>query len=518
MGLPSAAVNHLEGQIVSTENPSAVLGDLLHSGLSVVTMPFDLNATRDLVGSAAGRSARLLDARMSGVMVKSTRYCQRCNDELDASPTAVNCPQCGDRLSAWINDPTLDLDEANEHESVAEDRESAEKLVGQVFANYQIEGFLGQGGMARVYLATHLTLQRPCAVKVLRASTLERGDRAIESFLTEARLSAAINHPHAVTLHTLGHSDGRHFLEMEYVDGNTLGQLVREHGKLEPLQATTWMFQISSALAVAHDLGMIHRDIKPANVMVTKAQLAKLADFGLAKQISADRPLASEALSGTPSYMAPELFHGHAASTQSDIYAMGITYFSLLTGRLPVAKSSIGELVRFHSQHDVLRSLDLEGQQLPAGVVKVLQKSLGRELSKRYQHGCELRDDLRAVLGGLRSLESILNEVLAGSSMRFEFDGQRYHVRVRLPDGRNQIVSVECVEDAETNEEIVRVFSVCGPTSASYYERALHLNAAMSHGAIGIETVSGIPHFVMVNSYPRNVRPPRDPHQRCGGR
>jgi serine/threonine-protein kinase len=473
-------------------------------------MPIGLNATRDLAGSAAERSAKLLEARMSVVMVKSTRYCQRCNDKFDVSPTEIKCPQCGDRLSAWINDPTLDLDETNKHESLAEDQEPAEKLVGQQFANYQIEGFLGQGGMARVYLATHLSLQRPCAVKVLRPSTLERSDRAIESFLSEARLSAAINHPHAVTLYTLGHSDGRHFLEMEYVDGKTLGHLMLEHGKLEPLQATTWMFQISSALAVAHDLGMIHRDIKPANVMVTKAQLAKLADFGLAKQIAADRPLAGEALSGTPSYMAPELFHGHAASTQSDIYAMGVTYFSLLTGRLPVDKPSIGELVRFHSKHDALRLLDFEGERLPAGVVKVLQKSLGRDVSERYEHGCELRDDLRAVLGGLRSLESMMNEALAGSSMRPEFDGQRYHVRVRLPDGRNQIVSVECVEDAETHEEIVRVFSVCGPTSASYYERALHLNAAMSHGAIGIETVSGIPHFVMVNSYPRATC---DPHE-----
>jgi serine/threonine-protein kinase len=270
------------------------------------------------------------------------------------------------------------------------------------------------------------------------------------------------------------------------------------------------MYQISSALAFSHDMGMIHRDIKPANVMVTKTQLAKLADFGLAKQIAADRPVVGEALSGTPSYMAPELFRGHSASTQSDIYAMGVTYFSLLTGRLPVDQPSIGEFVQFHSRHDVRRLIDFDGERLPAGVVEVLQKSLGRDVSERYENGSELRDELRAVLGGLRSLESMLNEALAGSSMRPEFNGQRYHIRVRLPDGRNQLVSVECVEDAETNEDIVRVFSVCGPTSASYYERALHLNAAMSHGAIGIETVSGTPHFVMVNSYPRATC---DPHE-----
>jgi serine/threonine-protein kinase len=404
----------------------------------------------------------------------------------------------------------LEWDERNEDESNADVQEPGENLVGQRFANYQIERFLGQGGMARVYLATHLSLQRPCAIKLLRPSRLERGDRAIESFLSEARLSAAINHPHAVTLYTLGDCDGRHFLEIEYVDGKTLGHLVLDHGKLDPLQATNWMFQISSALAVAHDLGMIHRDIKPANVMVTNAEQAKLADFGLAKQIAEDRPLGGEALSGTPHYMAPELFQGHAASPQCDVYAMGVTYFFLLTGRLPVEKPSMSELVRFHSKHDVLRSLDFGGEALPTGVVEVLQKSLGRNASERYQHGCELRDDLRAVLGGLRSLESTLKEALAGSSLVPEFDGHRYHVRVGLPDGRNQIVSIESVQDAETGEEIVRVFSVCGPTSASYYERALHLNAAMSHGAIGIETVSGVPHFVMVNSYPRATC---DPHE-----
>nr|WP_161501202.1 serine/threonine-protein kinase [Rhodopirellula sp. SM50] len=437
------------------------------------------------------------------MMARSTRYCQRCNKRYDVVLTEVVCPRCDGRLSDWIDGSTVDLDETNELGFLAEDQEPSETFVGQTFANYQIEAFLGQGGMARVYLATHLSLQRPCAVKVLRPSTLGRGERAIETFLSEARLSAAINHPHAVTLYTLGRSDGRDFLEMEYVDGKTLEHLVLEQGNLNPLQATTWMYQVSSALAVAHDLGMIHRDIKPGNVMVTKTQIAKLADFGLAKQIANDQPLAGDMLSGTPNYMAPELFRGHAASIQSDIYAMGASYFYLLTGRLAIDASSIGELVRFHSKHDLLRSLDFEAERLPAGIANIMQKSLGREVGQRYGHASELRDDLRAVLGGLRSLESMLTEALAGSSMLPEFDGQRYHVRVILPDGRNQIVSVEIDEDAETHEDIVRVFSVCGPASASYYERALHLNAAISHGAIGIESVSGLPHFVMVNSYPR---------------
>ncbi|MBP85771.1 MAG: hypothetical protein CMJ64_03495 [Planctomycetaceae bacterium] len=116
------------------------------------------------------------------------------------------------------------------------------------------------------------------------------------------------------------------------------------------------MLQVSSALAAAHDMGMIHRDIKPANVMVTSSRMAKLADFGLAQRVSSKGAAAGGFLCRTPHYMAPELFTGHAATTRSDIYAMGVIFFSLLAGRLPVETQSMNELICYHAKTDVLDS------------------------------------------------------------------------------------------------------------------------------------------------------------------
>lgn len=442
-------------------------------------------------------------------MSKTSRYCRRCEQRFAVEHDEPRCPQCGDKLSAWVDTPTMELSEVSFDASMREDLEPPEELVGSQLANYRIERFLGQGGMARVYLATHLTLERPCAIKVLRPATLERDGQAAETFLAEARSAAALTHPHVVTLYTIGQEGDRQFLEMEYVDGQSLGCLLEQHGHMDPLRATQFMLQVSSALAAAHDLGMIHRDIKPANVMVTRAGTAKLADFGLAKRLSTKGPVPGGLLCGTPHYMAPELFMGHPATTRSDIYAMGVTFFSLLVGRLPLETESMNELIRFHARNDILDSASF-GDDLPAGIARVLQKALARSIHARHEHAGELHEELRAVLGGLRSLESLLVEAFAGSELQPRCEGGRCTIAVPLQNGRFQTVHVEIDKDAETRDEIVRVFSVCGATSACYYERALHLNAAISHGAIGIETVEGVPHFVMVNAYPRTTC---DPHE-----
>ena len=200
-----------------------------------------------------------------------------------------------------------------------------------------------------MYRAQDLALERPCAIKVLRKTTLQRDTEAVASFLAEARSAAALMHPHVVTIHTIGEHRGRHFIEMEYIDGPSLADHVRATCRLEPLDATNFMVQICSALEVAHDKGMVHRDIKPANVMIARSAHAKLADFGLAKRL-AKSPGPNILLSGTPSFMAPELFRGKPASKASDVYAVGVTYFSLLTGSLPVAAKSVDDLLKFHER------------------------------------------------------------------------------------------------------------------------------------------------------------------------
>ena len=435
-------------------------------------------------------------------MSQTSRYCHSCDQHLADEHSAPHCPNCGITLSAWVDNLTVELDEVSFVSRSHEDLEPPGELVGRQLANYRIEQFLGQGGMARVYLATHLTLERPCAIKVLRPATREHDGQAVDAFLAEARAAAALTHPHVVTLYTIGEDEGRQFLEMEYVDGQSLGGLLRQQGQLDPLAATQFMLQVTSALAAAHEMGMIHRDVKPANVMVTRSGLAKVADFGIAKRVSSPAPTPGGLLCGTPHYMAPELFNGHPATTRSDIYAVGVTFFSLLAGRLPLETQSMNELIRFHARNNVLDSMSASDD-LPASIVQVLEKSLATNMNARYQHAGEMQDELRAVLGGLRSLESLLDEALTDSSIQPHFADGRCSLAVPLPNGRAQTVCVEITRDAETDEEIVRVFSVCGPASACYYERALHLNAAISHGAIGIETADHDPHFVMVNAYPR---------------
>jgi len=449
-------------------------------------------------------------------MTETTRYCRSCQRRFSVAAEEQRCPQCGETLGPWGDHPTLELDSVSfapvsETHVEADEGEPVQELVGQELAQYRIERFLGQGGMARVYLARHLTLERPCAIKVLRART-QQTQQALESFLAEARAAAALVHPHVVALHSIGEVGGRHFIEMEYVAGRSLAEVARAAGRLEPLEATRFMLQISSALAAAHQMGMVHRDIKPANVMVTAAGDAKLADFGLAKRLTKGQSSAG-ALCGTPNYMAPELFAGQAASQRSDIYAMGVTYFSLLIGRLPVETNSLTELMRFHTVDECEFDWELAADEIPAGVLEVLQRCLAREPGERYQDASALHAALRAVFGTLRSLGSLLREALAAEPLEIEGVEPQFTIRVPLDQGRSQTVRVEGLADVQTRESIIRVFSICGPATAAYYEKALHLNAAVSHGAIAIEEVAGSPHFVMVNAYPRATCDPEEIHK-----
>ncbi|MCB9923641.1 MAG: protein kinase [Planctomycetaceae bacterium] len=418
------------------------------------------------------------------------------------------CPACDTEFVSWREGPTLELETVSFASADAASDEP-ETLVGRRFANYQIERFLGQGGMARVYLAKHLTLERPCAIKVLRPVTIERDEQAAEAFLAEARSAAALIHPHVVALHTIGEAKGRRYIEMEYVSGASLGHLLERRGVIEALEATRLMMQISSALAAAHDLGMVHRDIKPGNVMVTPAGDAKLADFGLAKRLATKQPISGGFLCGTPNFMAPELFTGSPATTQTDIYAMGVTYFSLLVGRLPVETQSINELVRFHHRGTQIDVDSLRGQ-LPEGVVRILEKTLSTNIATRHEDATALHADLLSTFGSLRPLRSVLDEAFRETTVDIRSDEQGFAIVVPLPKGRKQTVRVEISEDAETAEVIVRVFSICGRATDLYYERALKLNSTISHGSIAIQAVNGEPHFVMVNAYPQATCDPEE--------
>ena len=401
--------------------------------------------------------------------------------------------------------PTVDSEFVRAPNDQDEASEAVDEFLDTEFDKYHIEAFLGQGGMARVYLARDLALERPCAIKVLREATLQRDTEAVNTFLGEARSAAALMHPHVVAVHTIGEHQGRHFIEMEYVEGPSLAQHVRSSGRLGPLEATNFMLQICSALEVAHEMGMVHHDIKPANVMVSRATHAKLADFGLAKRL-AKSPAANVLLSGTPSFMAPELFQGKPASTASDVYAIGVTYFSLLTGRLPVAAQSVNDLMKYHDAGQAPQ-LNALAPDLSSSILALIERCLAKDPDQRYADAAELSVGLRCVFGSLRSLKSLLAEALEGESVEIRELDDHFEVQVRLPDQRTQTVNVELIRP-RLDFELIRIYSICGVAVAHEYERALELNSVIPHGALAVEEIDGVRYFVAIDTYPRETCDP----------
>ncbi len=432
-------------------------------------------------------------------MKTTQRFCLVCQAQFDVGQQQENCPQCGKTWQDWTYAPTIDSEFPPDASGQDAADEGPDELLDTEFDKYHIHEFLGQGGMARVYRAADLALQRSCAIKVLR-ETKRHGDQAADSFLAEARAAAALMHPHVVAIHTIGEYQGRPFIEMEYIDGPSLAEHLRAVGRLAPLPATRFMMQICAALESAHELGMVHRDIKPANVMVARATEAKLADFGLAKQITSSQPTPSM-LSGTPSFMAPELFKGAPASKASDIYAVGVTYFSLLTGHLPVSAKSVNELINFHDQAEQI-DLDALAPDLPGRVSDVIRRSLAPRSEERFEDAATLGLALREVFGSLRSLAELLAEALENQPVQINPHEGRFEILVRLAQGRSQRVTVELMPQAG-GMELVRIYSVCGLAVADQYAHALEMNAVIHHGALAIEQIGGQPYFVAVDAYPR---------------
>jgi serine/threonine-protein kinase len=388
--------------------------------------------------------------------------------------------------------------------------EADDTLVGRQLGIYEINAFLGKGGMARVYRAKHLMLERPCAIKVLNPQLVERSPEYIDMFLSEARAAASLVHPNVVTIHTIGHDEGLHYIEMEYVLGRSLQRFIDSAGQPDPAQATNFMVQISSALAEAHRVGMIHRDLKPANVLVTSSAVAKLADFGLAKRVIAGgRSAGSRSLSGTPHYMAPELFDGQPADKRSDVYAMGVTYFYLLTGRLPFVDQSFTDLAIRHATDPVPDVREIRCD-VPDEAVSVVLTCMAKDPKERYADASELLGEVKAVYGGLRSLENLLREALSDTPIQVLGTGDRFVAQVYLPGDRSQTVSIESCAAEAIAERVVKIFSVCGPANESFYRRALELNAVIPHGSIAIEKIDGQPHFVIGNTYPRATCDPEE--------
>ena len=208
-------------------------------------------------------------------------------------------------------------------------------LVGHVLdGRYEIQRKLARGGMATVYLANDLRLTRIVAVKVMHEGLGDDQDFAAK-FDREARAAARLSHPNVVSVFDQGIDAGRPYIVMEYVEGCTLRHMITREAPFEPLRALELLLPVANALAAAHEAGLIHRDIKPENVLISDRGQIKVADFGLAKAISAQTATATGMLIGTVSYIAPELVTHGKADPRCDVYALGVVLYELLTGQKP---------------------------------------------------------------------------------------------------------------------------------------------------------------------------------------
>jgi len=416
-------------------------------------------------------------------------------------------------MTACDEPPTVDLAETaavGAEMNLAISGDISRDLVGRPFASYTIESFLGKGGMAWVFLAKHNTLHRPCAIKVLCPELRSRDDSFIEMFIAEARAAASVVHPHIVTVHNIGQADSHHFIELEYVPGESLQHVVKREEKFDPLRATAFLVQTCSALAEAHRCGLIHRDFKPSNILVGSRDYAKLADFGLAKRISSDKPGASsESLTGTPYFMAPELFRRAPATKQSDVYAVGISYYYLLTGQFPFVDRKIMQLAAKHAAAPI-PDPRRECPDLPDSAVDLLHRCMAKKSTDRLPDGDALLEELQVVSRRLRDVKSLVAEALTSVDASWETEADRIAINVRLPNGRSQRVYVEETVSGPWSEQLLKIYSMCCPVDETYYRRALELNADICHGSLAIEELDGRPFFVMVNSYPRSTCDPEE--------
>ncbi len=279
-------------------------------------------------------------------------------------------------------------------------------MIGQTISHYRILEQIGAGGMGVVYKAHDSRLDRALALKFL-PDELAQQPKALERFRREARAASALNHPGICTIYDVGEQDGRAFIAMEFIDGETLRSHI--HGQALPLEEIVKLgIEIAEALDAAHSGGIIHRDIKPANIFVTKRGQAKVLDFGLAKPVpkvlaSADAGFGDETsdfnsmigvISGTPSYMSPEQVRGDELDPRSDIFSLGLVLYEMTTGQQAFKGHTGGAIIEAVLTRTPISARSLNPD-IPPSLEGIIDKALHKDRDQRYQHAAEMLADLQ---------------------------------------------------------------------------------------------------------------------------
>lgn len=277
-------------------------------------------------------------------------------------------------------------------------------LIGKrINERYKVLELIGGGGMSHVYLAEDMILNREVAIKVLRYD-FSNEQELHRRFQREALAATSLAHPNIVSIYDVGNDGDYHFIVMEYIKGNTLKQYIQQFSPISPAKAIQIMKQLTSAIEHAHDHQIVHRDIKPQNILVDESGNVKITDFGIATTLSATSYTKTNSVIGTVHYLSPEQAKGGIASHKSDIYALGIVLYELLTGELPFSGESAVSIALKHLQSET-PSVRAVNSAVPQSLENVVLKATAKDPRHRYSNVTEMGEDIDSVLLASRANE-----------------------------------------------------------------------------------------------------------------
>ena len=266
---------------------------------------------------------------------------------------------------------------------------------------YELEDVVGSGGMARVYCAHDTLLERKVALKILHDQHTE-DDEYVERFQREARAAAQLSHPGIVTVIDRGEAEGRQFIVFEYVDGETLKEIVQRTGPMPPRRVLELGLEVGRAIAFAHQQGLVHRDVKPQNVLISSDGRAKVTDFGIARTVDAVGVTETGTVLGTSHYVAPEQARGERVDAQTDVYSFGVVLYELLVGAVPYEGDNFLNVAMKHVNEPVPSVLD-NRPDCPVRLASLVERMMAKAPADRPESMDEVVAELEACLAELDS-------------------------------------------------------------------------------------------------------------------
>ena len=346
---------------------------------------------------------------------------------------------------------------------------------------YKIQTLIGTGGMAAVYLAKDLILDRLVAIKVLRLDFRQNND-AMRRFRREALSATQLTHPNIVGVYDVGQSQEMNYIVMEYVEGTDLKDYIRQRGALHPIEAVRIMMQIVSAIAAAHQNRIIHRDIKPQNILIDREGNVKITDFGIAVALSDTSLTQTNTLLGSVHYLSPEQARGGMATIQTDIYALGIVLYELLTGRVPFDGESAVSIALKHFQEPLPPVVNPTAM-VPQSLENIVLKATAKDPMNRYRSCYEMFQDLKTCLDSTRLYEK--------KFVPTSFSGE---TKVLTP------INTQKVKPIQTSREI--------PIVEMYEEKPVKKKRKWPWVLLLMISVIGIMAFAFLHSSPKEVQVP----------